>query len=776
MTQPTADPALARPAGGAAPAQPVVTPRPRQRWLDALRGLAVLGVVFDHASYLAFRDAWTGMMRWWHIGAFAVTLIFLVTGYVIPASLGRGGSPARFWVSRAFRLYPMWAVVAAGALAVGFLGLAPLPVEVRSQPLMMLLANGTLLQSLLGVPALLVVLWTLSYQVAFYALATAAWRFGLHRRSAEIAVGLCALVVVVTAAKRVAGPIELPRTGWFVAVTLAVLGVALWAAVRRAGPAALAGSAVLVVVIVGLAARAQHADGWGLLILAMMFTGAALYQARQGEARRWRAAVAAVVLLAAAVVTGWGGGELAYLKELPAADAARVWFAGLASGLLVFAVAPLVRDRLIPRGLTLTGVSSYSVYLLQMGAILLLMPWLRAAGRADWWLQVVAFAGLLAVLLPVSYLSYRLIELPGQRLGKALVRRFTAAPRPVGERPPAAPDPGTLVSVIIPNYDKAKTLRACLESVYAQTHQELEVIVVDDASTDGSREIAAAFPCRLLAFDVNRGVSAARNAGAAAATGEVLFFVDSDIALDPGAIATALRILRERPETGVVQGIYAAQPLFADGPVEVYKTLFEHFWRRRRSGVADATLFALTAVPRRVFDEVGGFDEEMRDTQDIEFGTRLPSRYVIWMSDQVLGRHDDVDRFWPYLREHLRRARTYGALVARLLLGRSRHPEAGRASRRIDVAAVACMVSCALAALLLPLAVFNGWALLGSLALFAVFVAIDRPLWGFVRREKGGLFLVYFVAMHFVMHATEMAGMLAGAVHAVARPARGRSR
>lgn len=384
-----------------------------------------------------------------------------------------------------------------------------------------------------------------------------------------------------------------------------------------------------------------------------------------------------------------------------------------------------------------------------------------------------------------------LVEQSGQRLGRAVIRRLDRrrSPDPAGGRaaaaPPAVPAAaaapaatatggGPRVSVIIPNYNKSRTLSACLSAVYAQTYPAAEVIVVDDASTDRSREIAGGFPCRLVAFATNRGASAARNAGAAAATGDVLFFIDSDIGLAPDALANAVRILREHPDCGVVQGIYDWRPLFVDSQLEVYKTLCEHFWRRQGVGVATATLFALTAVRRPAFDAVGGFDESMSDTEDIEFGTRLPARYVIRTSDQVLGRHDDVDRFWPYLTEHVRRAHKYGGLLARLLLARPAGPGGGR-RRRVDVAAVASMVSCVLALTTLPLAVVSGWLLAVPLALVSGFLAIDRQLFAFARRELGTGFLGYAVAMQFLMHTTQFAGMLTGAVHGATRAARGRA-
>ncbi|MFY1692775.1 glycosyltransferase family 2 protein [Plantactinospora sp. WMMB782] len=332
------------------------------------------------------------------------------------------------------------------------------------------------------------------------------------------------------------------------------------------------------------------------------------------------------------------------------------------------------------------------------------------------------------------------------------------------------------MSVIVPNYNKEKTLRACLAAIYAQTHPPAEVVVVDDASTDGSPRIAAEFPCTLLAFPVNRGVSAARNAGAARAGGDVLFFVDSDIALAPDALAEALAELRAHPECGVVQGIYEMTPLFADGPVESYKTLFEHFWRRRDVGVTATTMFALTALPRPVFELVGGFDERLRDAEDIEFGTRLPTAYEIRTSDRVLGRHDDVDRLGPYLSEHFRRARTYaGAVVAARWAPGPTHGAPGRADtgrrapHRIDVGSVVGLLGSAVAVAGLPLAAWSPWLLAVPLAGLVAFLGADRALLEFALRRRGPGFLLLAVGMRFLTHLSEFAGLGLGLTRALLR-------
>ena len=330
------------------------------------------------------------------------------------------------------------------------------------------------------------------------------------------------------------------------------------------------------------------------------------------------------------------------------------------------------------------------------------------------------------------------------------------------------------VSVVVPNYNKERTLRDCLSAVYAQTAPPAEVIVVDDASTDRSRRIAAEFPCTVLAFPVNRGVSAARNAGAARATGDVLFFVDSDIALAPGALAAAVRTLDAYPDCGVVQGIYDLRPLYDDGPVEAYKTLFEHFWRRRATGVTATTMFALTAVPKEVFELVGGFDERLRDAEDVEFGTRLPQRYEIRVSDEMVGRHDDVDRLRPYLSELYRRAVTYaGAVVA----ARWDRPAAGsggegRTPHRVDLGSVVGMVSSGLTVGTAPLILLSPWLAALPVALVGAAVVADRELLAFALRHRGPRFLLFAAGLRWLTHLTEFVGMGLGVSGALLRRVR----
>ena len=160
----------------------------RLAWLDALRGIAALVVVFDHSSYTFMPEFRRELMPQFNTSRYGIMVFFLVSGYIIPASLERRGCVRTFWVGRIFRMYPLWAAVVtvrprrstsrASRSCVTSVGQSAVAVAV---------AHVTMLQELLGTPNLLLVLWTLSYEMSFYLLVVALFTVRLHRRSAAVA-------------------------------------------------------------------------------------------------------------------------------------------------------------------------------------------------------------------------------------------------------------------------------------------------------------------------------------------------------------------------------------------------------------------------------------------------------------------------------------------------------------------------------------------------------------------------------------------------------------
>ena len=311
-----------------------------------------------------------------------------------------------------------------------------------------------------------------------------------------------------------------------------------------------------------------------------------------------------------------------------------------------------------------------------------------------------------------------------------------------------------LVSVIIPNYNYAKTLRLTLGSVRAQTYPSLEVIVVDDGSTDDSVAVAESFGVTVLRTPSNGGCAAARNLGVQKSKGEILFFLDSDVALEPDAVEQAVAILASDSTIGAACGIYDPDPLIRDSRTEEYRSLQYYFWSASSEGNVSFLFPAMCAIPRWVFDTIGPFKTQLKQTEEVDYGYRISSRYQLRLTHAIRGRHDHDHAFRPLLRKLFHRARLRVPLYARARKFAKGFETASRAWG--SLAALGAAVTLVPALLLGPL-----W-LAVPLALAIASLACDAQMYGFVRRRKGLAFLLYFVGTHFVVNTVIAAGVGVG--------------
>ncbi|MFI5893664.1 acyltransferase family protein [Actinoplanes sp. NPDC051513] len=395
-------------------------PQRRMAWLDALRAVAALLVVYAHLSHYLLRGAREVSAEWLHAGPAGVMLFFLVSGYIIPASLERHGDLRRFWIGRIARLYPLYLVVCGlMALTLAFAPAVPLTLGGT-------VAHLTMLPQLLGAPLLTPVVWTLTFEMAFYLIVAALFALRLHRASAAAAVAFA--IAAVATAPLTPGRLASPALPFVVAALLAA-GVAALTSRRRS--AVVAGALLLLALSVMLLVAGQDVSHvWdGLLIPAVMFTGTTIYRAEHGQIPRWQAA-ATVAVVAAALLANWFA-ELVSLHALTPKYLTRSVITLLVIG-GSFAIGMAYRRA--PRSLAWLGRVSYSTYLIHVPLIGLLAIPLTALGeRLRGPVELLAVAGFLGLLFALSWLAHRYVELPGQRLGRRLTA--THEPRPLGARP-----------------------------------------------------------------------------------------------------------------------------------------------------------------------------------------------------------------------------------------------------------------------------------------------------------------------------------------------------
>jgi glycosyltransferase involved in cell wall biosynthesis len=201
----------------------------------------------------------------------------------------------------------------------------------------------------------------------------------------------------------------------------------------------------------------------------------------------------------------------------------------------------------------------------------------------------------------------------------------------------------TLVSVVIPCHNYGRFLAAAIESALGQSYAEIEVIVVDDGSTDGTPAVAARYPAVRYVRQPNRGVGEASNRGLKEATGEFVLFLDADDALEADAIDGLLRCLEERPDCAFAYG----HQQWVDMRGTVITTKPERSVRVQTCLQGDPYAYMLrTNNPLRAPGAIlyrtdavrsaGAFAGDLGNAQDLDLNLRLVREQAICCDDRIV--------------------------------------------------------------------------------------------------------------------------------------------
>jgi glycosyltransferase involved in cell wall biosynthesis len=231
----------------------------------------------------------------------------------------------------------------------------------------------------------------------------------------------------------------------------------------------------------------------------------------------------------------------------------------------------------------------------------------------------------------------------------------------------------SLISVVIPTYNRRRYVREALESAWAQTYRPLEIIIIDDGSTDGTEEELSSFGSAIRYLrQQNQGPSAARNRGIQAATGEYIALLDSDDLWAPTKIEKQVRLIERSSKVGVV--FCDTQQLnVITGDVAVRRCspglrgdIRRQLLHRNCVNGSDSAVL----VRRACFDRVGLFDEALKQAEDWDLWIRISRHYhfdyvpepLVTIRTHGNNLHQQVHVMHEHQMEVIRRAFTHDAI------------------------------------------------------------------------------------------------------------------
>ena len=198
----------------------------------------------------------------------------------------------------------------------------------------------------------------------------------------------------------------------------------------------------------------------------------------------------------------------------------------------------------------------------------------------------------------------------------------------------------TRYSLVVPVFNSLPHL-AQVFSPFSQLGPAWEIIAVDDGSTDGSaRWLREHYPWVRVIQQRNQGQALARNRGVSVSQGEILFFVDSDVVVDPGTLQRMARWMEEHPQYDGVFGCYSSWGYRDEKPLSRFRNLLHRIVHREQKGLVASFWTGLGALRKEAFLLAGGFDSRLTGIEDVGLGKRLSDlgRKII-LNSEFEGRH-----------------------------------------------------------------------------------------------------------------------------------------
>lgn len=301
-----------------------------------------------------------------------------------------------------------------------------------------------------------------------------------------------------------------------------------------------------------------------------------------------------------------------------------------------------------------------------------------------------------------------------------------------------------MISIVIPTYNASRFIPDLLGSIFKQAVDDMEVIIVDDCSTDNTVELVKQHNVRLIEMEKNGGPAKARNKGVREAKGDIIFFLDSDVVVLNGTLKAVKEYFQKNPSAKCVIGICDTKSLNT-GFVPNYMAMFEYIHLIGTPG-NKVSVFAprCGAMKRDFFINIGGYNESYKgaDVEDFELARRVNRTDPIILNEKMLVRHKFAT-FKQAVRNYFKRT----VMWVHLFIKEKKLDNAGPTAPSNGIAALCAFASFVLLFLMPVAPLFKN----AVIFLLIIFFMANLKWWNFMRKEAGLLFAIKALFLNYFL-------------------------
>ena len=317
------------------------------------------------------------------------------------------------------------------------------------------------------------------------------------------------------------------------------------------------------------------------------------------------------------------------------------------------------------------------------------------------------------------------------------------------------------VSIIIPVKNGGATIGSCLSSIKRSYYKNIEIIVVNDHSTDNTVEIVKSFNYIILKPENGIGANNARNFGASKATGEILVFMDSDIVVERETILGIVETLEEKYIDAVV-GIYTAKHRH-ESFVSQYKNLWVRYSYIKSPPAIDWLFGSISGIKKEAFQKLGGFNVDLlakHGHDDIELGKRFAqAKLNIVLNMDIEVEHLKNYTLLSFIKNEYHRSLGFAEMAMRFR-------ETTRSLRRGFVNVYPSFVISTLLSIFVVAIIIGGlagiisdWFILGAVGLYLI---LNIRFLNYLEQVRGLFAMIVMIPFLLIDHIVCLFGSIAG--------------